>query len=95
MSSTTFRSYHGEWSVAPQPEDRHFLVISPLGVVYRRYPTYHQARVAAEKMATAMLSREEIERELEDPCGHRDPDTQARLESFLESLMREEDHDQS
>ena len=92
---TSFSSNHGEWRVQPEFRDRHFLVVSPLGVVYRRYPTYPQARCAAEKMAAAMSGR--AKRDLADPAAYRDPDTQRRLDQLLDELLRiaGEDHDLS
>jgi len=90
---TSFRSSHGEWRVQPEFMDRHFLVVSPLDVVYRRYPTYSQARCAAEKMASTMSG--EVERDLVDPAKYRDPETQRLLDRLLADLLRieGEEHD--
>ena len=84
------------WYVEHFKADRHFAVISPLGVIFRRYPDCYQAHVKAAEMNGHMLGVYQYESDLMRPVAHRSQDDATReafnkLMEDLEKIDREED----
>ena len=87
------------WHVEHFKADCHYAVISPLGVILRRYPDCYQAHTRAAEMNGHMLGIHQYESDMIRPVAYRSQDDDTReayrklMEDLAEETWREEDQD--
>lgn len=84
-----------DWHVLHIEDDCHWAVISPLGILFRRYPDKYKAHIRAAEMNAHMLGTSSQDQLQEcDYWQQQDPKTRRAYEKFLsdlENICDEED----
>jgi hypothetical protein len=75
-----------DWHVLHIEDDCHWAVISPLGIIFRRYPDKYKAHIRAADMNAHMLGTSCDPPQESDYWEQQDPETRRACEKFLSDL---------